>query len=125
MPGRPDKTSGKSESQEPNLQQLRKKGLPAQTRKKEEKERIKLVILRTPPFAWAVEELNPASNCSMFKNVSVLGRAERQSPEELNPGCGPTHTYNVISTGQARVDRSRRLTSEQATDKWHTERAGF
>ncbi|KAJ7628295.1 hypothetical protein B0H17DRAFT_1150697 [Mycena rosella] len=81
MPGRPDKTSGKSESQEPNLQQLRKKGLPAQTRKKEEK-----------------EELNPASNRSMFKNVSVLGRAERQSPEELNPGCGPTHTYKTSGT---------------------------
>ncbi|KAJ7870286.1 hypothetical protein B0H14DRAFT_3440119 [Mycena olivaceomarginata] len=35
-----------------------------------------------------------SSNHSMIKNVSVLGRAERQSPEELNPGCGPTHTYN-------------------------------
>jgi hypothetical protein len=60
----------------------------------------------------------------MIKNISVLGRAEHQSPEELNPGCDPTHTYNMISTRQACVGTSRRLTSKRGRDKWHTDRRG-
>lgn len=50
---------------------------------------IKVVFLRTPPFALGRRGVGSSSNHSMIKNVSVLGRAEHQSPEGLNPGCGP------------------------------------
>lgn len=49
-------------------------------------------------FWVTVEELNPPSSLSMFKNVSVLATAERQSPKGPNPGCSPLTRFNVIST---------------------------
>jgi hypothetical protein len=83
------------------------------------------VFLRTPLFALGRIGVESFSNHSMIKNVSVLGQAEYQSPKELNPGCSPTHMYNVISIEQACIGTSCWLISKQGRDKWHTEMAVF